>query len=214
MKDFYTILGVETFANEKDIKKAYRDLAKKYHPDRNQGDEDAAERFKEVSEAYSVLSDPQKRQEHDFAISNNHQSFNSFEDLFKDFGFNPFDPLFRVNHQMNQKDQPSKKINLDLTIDELFSGGKTTSVKVRITKTCSACNGKGGDISHSCKDCFGTGYINRLEKQGPTMVKTSTPCSLCYGRGKILSGICFPCEGQGKIKSIEEYDVNIITTKR
>ncbi|OUU74848.1 MAG: hypothetical protein CBC29_06910 [Methylococcaceae bacterium TMED69] len=219
LKDFYAILGVNKNSDNKSIKHAYRELAKKYHPDRNPDNEDAAERFKEVSEAYSVLSDPEKRHEYDAqGYGGNLNSYESFEDLFRNAGFNPFEPSWRDQaskiHEERKPERKNKTINLSLSIDELFSGGKKTSVKVRVQRNCKVCDGRGGEIVKTCVDCFGTGKVNKLVRNGPMMVKTSATCSQCMGRGKHISKICFSCHGSGKIKEIEEYDISIKTSKK
>jgi DnaJ-class molecular chaperone len=213
LKDFYAILGVDKNANEKQIKSEYRKLAKKFHPDKNPDNDDTAERFKEVSEAYGVLGDPEKRQEYDMMLQGGgFRPHNSFEDLFSSFGFNPFDPFSRSNQQQ-PRSPPQSKIVLEMTTNELFAGGKDMSVKVRVTKKCKPCAGKGGDYAEVCTGCAGTGQTQKLEHHGPMVIKTSKTCSLCHGRGQLISGICHTCEGNGKIKVVEEYRIDITTTK-
>lgn len=210
MQNFYEILGVNSTASTKDIKSKYRELAMKFHPDRNPGDEESAERFKEVSEAYNVLSDPQKRQEYDFQqCHTGFKAYNSFEDFFSNIGFNPFEHHPRVK----KTKKADTNINLSITTKELFSGGKDSTVRVRVLRTCKVCMGKGGEIAETCHSCAGLGSLHSLDQHGPMVIKSSKTCNICHGRGNLISGICHPCNGNGKIKVVEEYKVEIKTTK-
>jgi len=211
LKDYYAVLGVSENATDKEIKKAYRQLAMKYHPDRNSDSPEAVERFKEVSQAYDTLSDHVKRTHYD-AQRSGAGSYKSFEDLFSGFGFNPFD-RFAEFHKPPPKPTVSK-INFELSMSEIEGGGKHVPLKLRVLRKCEPCDGRGGDIVEVCHQCAGTGTVHKLETQGPMVIKTSSPCNLCHGRGKQISGICHVCKGNGKIKIIEEYDVDISVVKR
>ena len=215
MKDFYKILGINNSASAAEIKSAYRKLAKKYHPDRNKGDTGAAERFKEVSEAYGVLSDPEKRRQFDLQSSwGNTRSFRtSFGDLFEPFGFNPFDRSSRPPPSQKRK-KPQQTIPINITLEELMSGGKSTTLKIRVTKECTACGGVGGDYSEICKPCAGTGIIRRIQENHGSVVHITRPCELCAGRGNLISGICRCCNGTGKIQELNEWEVSISSRKK
>jgi len=213
LKDFYKILGVDKSASSTEIKAAYRKLAKKFHPDRNKDDTGAAERFKEVSEAYSVLSDPEKRQQHDLQSAwGSPRSFRtSFEDLFSPFGFNPFDRSTRPPPPKKKKQK--QVIPINVTMEDLIKGGKETTLKIRVTKECTACGGIGGDYVEICKPCAGTGMVRKIQEQGGTVIQMTSTCSLCHGRGNLISGICHCCKGNGKVQEIQEYEINILSRK-
>ena len=211
MKDYYGVLGVSRDASDAEIKKAYRKLAKQFHPDRNKDSQEAAERFKEVSEAYGVLSSPEKRNEYDYHFSHGfHSHHRSFEDLFANFGFDPFSNFGGPR----QKPQPPvSKIAIDLTVEELRSGGKRFPLKIRVKKDCVPCDGQGGDYVETCHLCRGTGKAHTLQQHGSMVIKVETTCTLCHGRGKLISGICRVCSGEGKVREVEEYDINIDVRK-
>ena len=214
MKDYYAVLGISQNAEDKEIKKAYRQLAMKFHPDRNSGSPEAVERFKEVSEAYNTLSDHVKRSHYDAQRAGfDGSQFRSFEDLFSGFGgFNPFD---RFSEFTSPQPKPKvSKISFELSMEDIKNGGKQVPLRLRVLKDCVPCNGRGGDIANACHECAGTGTVHKLETHGPMVIKTSNPCRLCHGRGKIFSGICHTCKGDGKIKVVEEYDVSINVEKR
>ena len=217
MKDYYAILGLSRSASEKEIKQAYRELAKKFHPDRNDDSPEANERFKEVSEAYSVLGSPEDRAEYDFHTSpGRHSHHSSFEDLFSNLGWNPFGGQggFPPPHMNSRNAPPVGKISIDLTVEELRSGGKEFPIKIRVKKTCETCGGAGGKDVRICHFCRGSGQQQKLHNSGGMVIQMSVPCSLCHGRGKLFSGICKPCMGDGKIRVVEEYGIKIEVTRK
>ncbi len=215
MKDYYAILGISPSSSEREVKQAYRKLAKKYHPDMNPDNPEANERFKEVSEAYNVIGSPESRADYDYHRSGGSSHHRSFEDLFSNLGFNPFNGRgFGMPHMDPRDPPPVDKIHLELTMDEIRRGGKTLPLKLRINRTCIVCNGRGGEHVEVCHGCAGTGQRHRLQNHGSMVIKTSEPCTLCHGRGKLISGLCHPCHGSGKTSVLEEYNVKIDVTRK
>ena len=231
-KDFYQILGVNEKAGDETIKKAYRKLAKQYHPDANRGDKKAAEQFKEVGEAYSVLSDPAKRSQYDQMRSGNAFSMGggrysnrppqggrqvfSFEDL--EGGFGNFSDLFSSLFDLGQKSSPGTQKrrresgrNLEYVLEIPFltavRGGKV-SFDVSFTEDCVTCDGSGakpGTASQRCPECGGTGDISF--GQGGFAVKR--PCPACFSRGRISGVPCGSCAGQGALRKQRKLQVRV-----
>jgi molecular chaperone DnaJ len=197
MKDYYQILGVPREADDKAIKKAYRDLAKKHHPDHNQGDENAEEKFKDISEAYEVLSDPQKRQEYD-----------SPDD-------HPFAEFFRQSHFRHQKPEPNRPlqgrhVNLrhEITLGEALFGAKK-KVTYTYGHKCVDCEGTGGKDVRTCPNCNGVGrHVHRHQEQGAFFTQIAT-CHACRGGGKIPEGVCEACHGDGRIPQTKEVEFQL-----
>ena len=216
MKDYYAVLGITPSASDREIKHAYRELAKKFHPDKNPDNSEANERFKEVSEAYGVLGSPDNRNEYDYHRSGgsgfSHHA--SFEDLFSNLGFDPFGRGFPPPHMRSTHAPTVSTISIDLTVDELRTGGKTIPIKIRVKKECRICKGVGGDYSETCNCCGGTGRSWRLQQHGAMVIKTAVPCTLCRGRGKLISGMCRACSGEGKVREVEEYEIAIGVTRK
>jgi len=209
MKNHYDILGVDKNADQKTIKKAYRKLAQKYHPDKNQDDQSAEEKFKEISAAYTILGDERKRSEYDFAQQAGDNFFgNGMGDIFESmFGFG--------GHPFTEKRQSKRKTNEDLIINfqvslsDLVKGAVNETFKVNKTIKCKGCSGKGGEIVERCTSCDGLGKIYKQSQQGSTFFQNVSGCVVCRGRGKLISGICKSCHGDGAIKVSEVYSVNI-----
>lgn len=179
-KNYYDILGVRKDSSDKEIKKEFRKLARKYHPDKNKGNKDFTEKFKEVSEAYEVLSDPKKREQYDNQGS---MDFGSMGDFFSDlFGFS-----------RNSSNQVSlTKIRVVLSIKEIFTGIKK---KVSYSRKifCKDCNGKGGKDTKTCSYCHGSGHIN----QNRGFLSITIPCSACNGKGLEIIDKCSTCNSKG-----------------
>ncbi|MDR2105452.1 MAG: molecular chaperone DnaJ [Deferribacteraceae bacterium] len=211
--DYYQILGVEKTASEAEIKKAYRTLALKYHPDKNPGDKDAEDKFREVSAAYQVLSDPDKRSQYDRygrvldegGFSDGFSATDLFEDLFGGFG-----SFFGGSSSKRRQDAPMRgsSINIQrrISFEESIFGAEI-EVKVKQKHLCTACNGTGaasGGISE-CPACAGRGM--RMMRQGSFAIQTT--CGNCGGTGKIVKERCSSCRGEGFVGVDKTLNINI-----
>ncbi|MEM0465301.1 MAG: molecular chaperone DnaJ [Candidatus Pacearchaeota archaeon] len=220
-KDYYKILGVSKDASQEDIKKAFRQLARKYHPDVNQGNKEAEEKFKEINEAFQVLSNPEKRAQYDqygssiFSADDirdfRNQSF-SFDDLFSDFGFGDIFDIFnnRRKKAEDYREGSDLKFDLEITLEESFFGVKKT-IEVPIYEICRKCKGFGAEEKDlkDCDKCNGTGEIRISRKQGFTHFVSITQCNKCKGRGKIFLRYCDLCKGKGEVEKIQKLDIKI-----
>lgn len=206
-RDYYEVLGVAKTATPEEIKKAYRKLAIKYHPDRNPNDESAAEKFREATEAYDVLADEKKRQNYDrfgFVDDNtmNSSSFRDFADIFGGMNMGDFFSSFARSYNASRSYDNFKRkgrntrqtITIDL--DECIKGTKK-ELKVNLKKICVTCNGFGGKTSVVCPNCNGTG----MEVKGNAFMKIQTTCTVCEGTGKQYKKDCPDCKGNGITES-------------
>jgi molecular chaperone DnaJ len=225
-RDYYEVLGVQKSAGEDEIKKAYRSLAKKYHPDMNPGDKDAEVKFKEVNEAYAVLSDSEKRAKYDrfghaaFDPSagggGGYGGFSGFDGADFDFGdiFSSFfgggggSSYSRQNMPIDGDDIGAR---ITISFDEAAFGTKKEVNFARI-ETCGDCGGKGAksesDIE-TCKDCRGTGRVTVKQQTILGYMQTQRPCQSCRGVGKIIKSPCSNCNGKGRVKINKKLEVNI-----
>lgn len=207
IKDYYETLGVAKDASADDIKKAYRKLARKYHPDLNPGDKNAEEKFKEINEAYAVLSDEQKRAEYDRS-GTTFEQFGGF-DAFKGFDFDLGDVFgdmfgggFRAErHYIKGKDLV---MGVELSIEEAFSG-VTRSITVKREIECEICKGSGAESSRLCDTCKGSGKIQTAKG----FFKIAQPCPDCHGTGRKITAVCKKCGGSGKIITSDTLKVKI-----
>lgn len=219
-KDFYEVLGVDKSASEEEIKKAFKKAALKYHPDRNKGDKEAEEKFKEVNEAYQVLSDAEKRQRYDqfgTADFNGAQGFDGF-----DFGgFGGFGDIFSdifgggFSSSSSRKNAPRKgadlEYNLNLTFEEAVYGCKK-EIKVTRKEKCETCSGTGakpGTSSKTCTKCHGSGRVQMQRRTPLGVMSTTTVCDACNGEGKIIEEPCTTCRGTGKERKTRTITVNV-----
>ncbi|MDD3582206.1 MAG: molecular chaperone DnaJ [Desulfobacca sp.] len=214
-KDYYQILGVPRDAKEEDIKKKYRQLALKYHPDRNPGDKEAEERFKEASEAYEVLRDPQKRRlydqyGHEGLRDTGFTGFRDFSDIFGAFG-DIFEDLFGFGGPEPKRAGPQagvdRRYDLDLDFVDAALG---TEINIEITRNinCRACQGTGvrpGTHKIPCPQCGGRGHIIRSHG----FLRISTTCPRCQGRGEIIAEPCPKCRGTGRVPEKKKLSVRI-----
>ena len=216
-RDYYEVLGVSKSATEKEIKKAYKRLAMKFHPDRTQGDKDKEEQFKEVKEAYEVLNDDQKRGaydqyghaafEHGQGGGGGHGGFGggSFDDIFGDiFGGGG---RGRGQSQSRARRGSDLRYNLDISLEEAVKG-KTLEIKVPTYVACEPCDGSGakkGTSAKTCSTCHGHGQVQM--RQGLFAVQQT--CPTCSGKGKVITDPCTSCRGQGRVEKTKTLSVKI-----
>lgn len=224
-RDYYQVLGVDKSASADDIKKAYRKLAMKYHPDRNPGDKSAEEKFKEVGEAYEVLSDADKRSRYDsYGFAGVDPNFNpnaggGFGGGFGGAGFD-FGDIFGdffgggASSRSASQNAPRRGENvmarLELTFEEAAFGCEKEVSAPRI-ENCPTCHGTGsadGKIE-TCSRCHGTGQEQVVQSFMGMRMQTATTCSQCGGRGKIIKTPCSTCKGKGKVRKNNRVKVTV-----
>ncbi len=223
-RDYYEVLGVDRKADEETLKKAYRKLAKKYHPDMNPGDESAAEKFKEASEAYAILSDPQKRQQYDqfgHAAFEQGGGFDAsgfdFSDIFGGMGGmgDIFSDLFGGGRRQRNPNAPMQGANLRTRVSISFAdaiSGCTRNVEVTLKDECTTCHGTGakpGTAPKICPKCRGTGSVTIRQQSFFGMMQSTQPCPDCRGTGKIIEQKCPNCAGSGYTSSKKKIEVTI-----
>ena len=231
-KDYYDVLGVSRSANADEIKKAYRKMAIKYHPDKNQGDKHAEENFKEAAEAYQVLSNSEKKQRFDqYGHAANAGSaaggynggnmnmddiFSQFGDIFGGGGGSPFDSFFGGGQQSRSGGRrvsrgTNLRIKVKLTLEEIAKGAEK-KVKVNKQVLCTNCEGSGAkDKSsfHTCHTCGGSGAVRRVTNTILGQMQTSSTCPTCSGEGNEVTGKCTVCHGDGLVRGEETISINI-----
>lgn len=203
-KDYYKLLGVERNASSTDIKKAYRKLAVKYHPDKNPDDKEAEERFKEISDAYSVLSDDSRRKAYDNPNPFGMGGFNPFEGF---PGFSGFGGMPRNNRQHQDFPIRGKDIKLRVVVSftKLLFGGKE-SFNISYNDPCQTCKTKGATEFETCTACKGQGVFLRQENSGNIFTSSTAICPECRGEGKKPLNKCSDCGGVGTI-SVNDKEV-------
>ena len=221
-RDYYEVLGIDKNADDAAIKKAYRVLAKKYHPDVNPGDAEAEKKFKEASEAYAVLSDPEKRRQYD---QFGHAAFDGgagaggfdfsgadFSDIFGDI----FGDLFGTGRSSRSRNSgPMKGANLRtsvrITFEEAVFGCKK-EIELTVKETCKTCNGTGakpGTSPETCSKCGGKGQVVFTQQSFFGTVRNVQTCPDCQGSGKVIKDKCNDCHGSGFIPMKKRYSVDI-----
>ncbi|MEJ2255022.1 MAG: molecular chaperone DnaJ [Nitrospirota bacterium] len=216
VKDYYDILGVKKDAGPDDIKKAYRKLARKYHPDVNPGDKHAEEKFKEVSEAYAVLGDPKKREEYDnygkspFTGAEFQGGVPPFEDIFE-FGFGDvFSDIFGgragagTHPGMRVRQGADIAAEVEVSLEEAFSG-VTRQMTFAREVSCQACGGTGVESAETCPACKGTGTV----QSSKGFFRVAGRCRECGGTGQKVLKTCPACGGQGRTLKTETLNVKI-----
>jgi len=219
-RDYYEVLGIEKGATDAEIKKAYRVLAKKYHPDMNPGDKEAEAKFKEVNEAYAVLSDSEKRAKYDqFGHSAFDPSMGGGGGGFGGgFGGFDFGDIFSSFFGGGGEGRRSRAVDgndifarVTLSFEESVSGGKK-DIKFRHIEECPECNGSGaakGTSPETCSQCRGTGQVTVQQRTMFGMMQSTAACPGCNGKGKIIKTPCKNCSGKGYVRVEREYSVSI-----
>ncbi len=220
-RDYYEVLGVAKSASADEIKHAYKKLAIKYHPDKNPGNKEAEEKFKEAAEAYEVLSDPKKRAQYDqfghampggaggtggfggFSGSNFEDIFSQFGDIFGG-GFGGFGRSSKSSRQGPPRGQ-DLQIRIALSYKEILAGA-TKKVRLKRYAPCTECAGRGGSDVKTCPTCHGTGRIQRVTRSFFQMVSESA-CPDCGGLGEVIGKPCSVCHGEGR--NLEEETISI-----
>ncbi len=225
-RDFYEVLGVDKNADEAAIKKAYRQMAKKYHPDLHPGDKAAEAKFKEVNEAYEVLSNPEKKAKYDqfghAGVDPNFGGgsrfgggFGGFEDvdlgdIFSSFFGGGFGGGRRSNPNAPRRGSDTA-VNLALSFEEAAKGCAKT-VQVTHIESCPDCGGSGaksGTSASVCPDCHGTGQVTATQRTPFGVMQTQRPCTKCGGKGKIIANPCPRCSGNGRIRVTKQQNIHI-----
>ena len=232
-RDYYEVLGVSKGASDAEIKKAYRKLAMKYHPDYNPGDKDAEAKFKEINEANEVLSDPKKRQLYDqygfagvdptYAAQNGGGpgGFSGFGgdgvdlgDIFGDIfggGFGGFGGSSRQANPNAPRKGQDIRVRITLSFDEAVHGCKK-NITITRQQECTECHGSGcaaGASPETCPDCGGRGFVIRQQRTPFGVMQSQQPCSHCGGRGTIIRNPCKTCRGTGKTAARKSLEINI-----
>ena len=231
MKNPYETLGLSKSATPDEIKSAYRKLAKQYHPDQNQGDKTAEAKFKEISAAYEILSDPQKRSNFDkfgsadgifgggqgqggfggFDFGSFGQGFGGFSDIFGDLFQGGFGSFGKKGGQRANRGNDIQ-LNINLSFKEAALGSKKTVAFSRFEK-CHDCNGTGarnGTSVETCSYCQGRGHVKQTSRLGQFgIIENVIPCSACNGSGRMIREKCPSCSAKGAIKRTVNYEVNI-----
>lgn len=228
MADYYERLGVARDASTEDVKKAYRKLALKYHPDRNEGSKEAEARFKEVTEAYEVLRDPEKRATYDRfgeqglrgpAGSGGFGGFDfadAIEVFMRDFGgFAGFEEIFAGRRGQGGRREAGKgqtlRVRLPLTLGEVVTG-VTKKLKVAVLEPCDTCEGSGaapGSVPTPCRNCGGSGEERQVQRSVFGQFVSVAPCRACGGEGRIIEERCSACHGDGRIRTEREVEVEV-----
>lgn len=214
-RDYYEILGVRKDSSEQELKSAYRKLAIQHHPDKNAGDKEAEEKFKEGAEAYSVLSDPDQRARYDrfghAGVNSSAGGFQGFDpDVFSDFS-DILGDFFGFGGSRRQPNQPGRgadlRYDLEINFMEAVAGVKT-KIKIPRQETCKSCRGTGADPKEglsTCTACQGQGSV-RYQQGFFTIRRT---CSTCQGQGQLIKKACSQCRGQGQVRNEKVLEIKI-----
>ena len=226
-RDYYDVLGVDKSADATAIKKAYRKLAMKYHPDKNPGDKEAEEKFKEINEAYEVLSDETKRRNYDQfghegvngqgfggAGGFGGQGFGGFDDIFGDIFGDMFGGGFSGGSRQRRRG-PERGADIKQRVNISFEEaafGKKVQVKINRSEECDACHGSGakpGTSKKTCPTCHGSGQVQSVQRTPFGNIASTRTCSTCNGEGEVIDSPCSKCHGKGSIRKTKTIEVDI-----
>ena len=225
-RDYYEVLGISKGASEDEIKKAYKKLARKYHPDMNPGDKEAEEKFKEINEANEVLSDPQKKARYDqFGFAGVDPSYGAggpgwgdgaagfdFGDLGDIFG-SFFGGGFGGGRRNPNAPQRGDSIRMSVTVDFVEAAfGCEKEITLERSEMCDTCRGSGsapGTTPEVCPDCHGTGTVTQAQRTPFGVMQSQAPCGKCRGKGRIIHQPCPDCRGSGQLKKRKTIKVDI-----
>jgi len=224
-RDYYEILGIQKNASETEIKKAYRKLALKYHPDKNPDNKEAEDSFKEAAEAYEILNDPNKRNRYDQyghagigGASGTNGFSMSMDDIFSQFGdifggaFGGFGGFGGTQQRRRRVNRGSNlRVKVKLTLEEIANGAEK-KIKVNKYIACQTCEGsgsKGGSSYSTCSSCHGTGQVTRISNTFLGQMQTSSTCPSCGGEGQTIVNKCTDCTGDGIVRGEEIITINI-----
>ena len=224
-RDYYEVLGISKGASEEEIKKAYKKLARKYHPDMNPGDKNAEEKFKEINEANEVLSDPEKKARYDrFGFAGVDPSYGAGGGAYSSaggFDFGDLGDLFgsffgggfgssRANPNAPQRGE-SLRTSVTVSFEEAAFGCEK-EISIERVETCDTCHGTGcekGTTAEVCPDCRGSGMVQQRRQTPLGFMSTSSPCPRCGGKGKIIHQPCKACRGSGQLRRRKTLKVTI-----
>ncbi len=227
-RDYYEVLGIARTATEDEIKRAYRQLAMKYHPDRNPGNDEAEGKFKEATEAYEILKDPAKRQQYDqfghaafgqgagFGGGYGFQGFDLSDALrafMRDFGGFGFEDIFGGGRASTRNVNRGRdlQIQIGLTLEEIATG-VTKKLRVKRLDACPTCSGSGsapGSERKTCPQCKGAGQVRRVTRSLFGQMVNVTTCNVCNGSGQVVTSPCATCQGEGRVRSTSTISVKI-----
>jgi molecular chaperone DnaJ len=222
MRDYYEILSVPRTADAETIKKAYRRLALQYHPDRNNGSQDAEEKFKEATAAYEVLRDPEKRAAYDRyghagikgAAGTGFGGFDftdALEIFMRDFGGFGVGDIFGGRRSAGVRKGADMRVRLPLTLEEVATGTRKT-LKLKVQQTCGECGGSGaapGSSPVRCETCAGAGEVRRVQRSFLGQLVSVAPCPTCGGEGEQIEDECTRCRGRGLQRGEQTLEVEI-----
>ena len=223
MADYYEVLEVRRDATDDEIKSAYRKLAMRWHPDRNSGSKESEEKFKQLTEAYDVLRDPQKRAAYDrygeaglrgaSSADFHHIDLSEALNVFmRDFGLGGFDSIFGGARQGGtSRTGGDLRVTLPLTLEEVATGTEKT-ISLKLLDPCDRCEGRGsepGSRAQVCPACGGAGEVRRAQRSFFGQFVTVAPCATCKGEGSVIASPCRKCRGEGRVKSEREIKVQV-----